>query len=240
MTADSPWSTISFILTLLVLAGFLLGEKNFLFRFVTYSLVGLTSGIALMVVIFQVLIPRLLWPLTSGDGAQAGLVFIPLILSLLLFAKLSQRAGRLGNFSMALMTGVGAAVLIGGALTGTIFPQIKAVLAGFAPARTVANGLPVQANLPDAFFILFGTIASLAYFQFSGRRASKPVGQTNGQTDEKPAARLTIVEILAWFGKLFIAVALGALFAGVFLAALSALVERLGFLWNALVSLKIQ
>lgn len=181
-----------------------------------------------MIVIFQVLIPRLVWPLNTGGGTENGYIFVPLVLSLLLFAKLSRRAGRLGNISMALMTGVGAAVLIGGALTGTIFPQIKAVLSNFAPARTVANGLPAQANLLDAFFILFGTVASLAYFQFGGRRRS-----------DQPAERSPAVRFLAWFGKVFIAVALGALFAGVFISALTALVERLGFLWKIILTLQL-
>ncbi|MHC1783008.1 MAG: hypothetical protein AB9891_09685 [Anaerolineaceae bacterium] len=226
--AGSSWNMISFILTLLVLAGFVLGEKNFLFRLVTYSLVGLTSGLVLMIVIFQVLIPRMVWPLNSGNSTEAGLIIVPIILSLLLFTKLSQRAGRLGNVSMALMTGVGAAVLIGGALAGTIFPQIKAVLANFDPVRNVSNGLPVQANLLDAIFILFGTIASLAYFHFGGRRKQ-----------DQPAERTPLVKFLAWFGKIFIAVALGALFAGVFIAALTALVERLGFLWSVLRSLQL-
>jgi hypothetical protein len=226
--AGSSWSTISFILTLLVLIGFVLGEKNFLFRLATYSLVGLTSGLVLMIVIFQVLIPRLVWPLNSSNNAEASLIIVPLILSLLLFTKLSQRAGRLGNISMALMTGVGAAVLIGGALTGTIFPQIKAVLANFNPLRTVSNGLPVQANLLDAIFILFGTIASLAYFQFGGRREQ-----------DQPVERTPLVKFLAWFGKIFIAVALGALFAGVLIAALTALVERLGFLWSVIRSFQL-
>ncbi len=228
MNAASSWNTISFILTLLVLVGFLLGEKHFLFRVVAYSLVGLTSGLVLMIVIFQVLVPRLVWPLNTGGGTENGFIFVPLVLSLLLFAKLSRRAGRLGNISMALMTGVGAAVLIGGALTGTIFPQIKAVLSNFAPARTVANGLPAQVNLLDAVFILFGTIASLAYFQFGGRRRS-----------DQPAERSPVVRFLAWFGKIFIAMALGALFAGVFISALSALVERLGFLWKTILTMQL-
>lgn len=225
--AASPWNTISFILSVLVLVGFILGEKHFLFRVATYSLVGLTSGLVVMIVVFQVLIPRLIWPLNTGGGMDSGLVFVQLVLSLLLFAKLSRRAGRLGNISMALMTGVGAAVLIGGALTGTIFPQIKAVLANFAPVRSVSNGLPAQANLLDAVFILFGTVASLAYFQFGGRRRA-----------DQPAGRTPVVRFLAWFGKIFIAVALGALFAGVFISALTALVERLGFIWYMILSLQ--
>lgn len=226
--AGSSWTMISFLLTLLVLVGFFLGEKNFIFRFMTYSLVGLTSAIVLMIVVFQVIIPRLVWPLNSGNTLEAGLIIIPIILSLLLFTKLSQRIGRLGNFSMALMTGVGAAVLIGGALSGTIFPQIKSILDHFSTTTSPTTGLPIQVDLLDAIFILFGTIASLAYFQFGGR--PRP---------EEPAKRSPAVEFLAWFGKIFIAVALGALFAGVFLAALTALLERLGLLWNVLRSLQI-
>jgi hypothetical protein len=228
ITADPSWTYLAFFLTLLVIIGFLFGEKNFLFRLATYTLVGLTSGIAVIIVIFQVLIPRLLWPVTSGTGPDAGFILIPIILSLLLFAKLSHRMNRLGNLSTALLVGVGGAVLIGGALTGTIFPQLRAVMANFSPARAATAGISFQMSLLDGVFMLFGTISSLAFFHFGARSRSN-----------RPVTRPVPVEILAWFGKIFIAIALGALFAGVFIAALSSLVERLGFLWNVIRSLQL-
>jgi hypothetical protein len=69
--------------------------------------------------------------------------------------------------------------------------------------------------------ILIGTLTTLIYFQFGavksrGRSASRP-------------------EWLEWVGlvgQVFIAITFGALFAGVFSASLTALIERLYFLVN--------
>jgi hypothetical protein len=42
------------------------------------------------------------------------------------------------------------------------------------------------------------------------------------------------VNILARIGQIFIAITLGALLAGIFIAALSALIERLGSIWTTI------
>ena len=44
--------------------------------------------------------------------------------------------------------------------------------------------------------------------------------------------RNRILEIIAWVGRLFIAITLGVLFAGVYTAALTAMIERLGSIIN--------
>ncbi|HWQ83483.1 MAG TPA: hypothetical protein VN363_02890, partial [Anaerolineales bacterium] len=50
------------------------------------------------------------------------------------------------------------------------------------------------------------------------------------KSDDQAPPRGAALEVTAWIGQAFIAVAFGAIFAGVFLAALSALVGRLGFI----------
>jgi hypothetical protein len=67
--------------------------------------------------------------------------------------------------------------------------------------------------------ILGGVIASLVYFHFGARA-----------TAEGAVRRFQAIEILAVIGSVFVAIALGVLFAGVYSAALTALVERLHFL----------
>ena len=74
----------------------------------------------------QVLYPRLVVPLFEGNLGDRLLAFIPLVLGLLLLFKLSPRTAHLGNPSMAFLVGVGAAVAIGGAVMGTLFPQTRA------------------------------------------------------------------------------------------------------------------
>ena len=69
--------------------------------------------------------------------------------------------------------------------------------------------------------MLGGTALTLIYFQFSARRA--PDGSVK---------RNVILEVLAWGGRIFIAITFGVLFAGVYMAALTAMLERLSSMVN--------
>jgi hypothetical protein len=201
---------IALVLTLFVFS-YLLGD-NFLFRIATYIFVGTSAGYVASVVVFQVIIPDLVNPLISGN-AQSGsfyLLFIPLILGVLLLMKISPRLSNLGRLPMAYLAGTGAAIAIGGAVTGTIFPQINASLSPFALRSMTAGGLLTGT------IVLVGTVGTLIYFHFSAR-----------QKEDGSAQRNRIIEFLALLGRIFIAITFGMLFAGVYSAALSALIERL-------------
>jgi len=63
----------------------------------------------------------------------------------------------------------------------------------------------------------------LIYFHFGTQ-------DVPGRTDK----RLPIIENISQIGKVFLSITFGALYAGVFLTALAALVERLSFLWEFL------
>jgi len=69
--------------------------------------------------------------------------------------------------------------------------------------------------------MLAGTVLTLIYFQFSAKR-----------TADGSIKRNVILEVLAWGGRIFIAVTLGVLFAGVYMAALTAMLERLSSMVN--------
>lgn len=206
------WVVISFLLTLLVFS-YLLGDNPF-FRFVSALFIGLTAGYFAVVIIYQVLLARLALPLMQGSR----LTLVPLLLSGLMLMKLSPRLSRFGNPSMALLVGVGAAVAVGGAVLGTLFGQVKGTLAFFDLAATQPASSRMLVNIEGIFF-LFGTLATLFYFHFSARKVKGK--------DPKPH---WAIRTLAFIGKLFIAVTLGAVFAGVLTAAITALVERADFL----------
>lgn len=196
-------AVLSFLLTVAVLS--YLWQDNFFFRLAIHLFVGVAAGYAGAVAINNVIYPRLVYPLFSGNLLDfLVLALPPLVLGLLLFAKLSSRLAWLGNPTMAFLVGVGAATAIGGAILGTLFPQVRAATNVFSL---------------DGGILLAGTLLTLIYFQFSVR--SQP---------DQPARRNPIVEALGWGGQLFIAVTFGVIFAGVYAAALTALVERLTFL----------
>ncbi len=202
------------VLTLLVIVGYFLGENNVLFRLATYIFVGVAAGFVFIMVFYQVIVPRLIRPLTSGSFEQIVLTILPLVLSVLLVFKAFPNLSRLGNLSMAYLVGAGAAVAIGGAVLGTLITQARASINLFD--MSTGGGI---ARLLDGVFILVGTLSTLLYFSFSARAR-------RGAPPQQPVA----VRAAGSLGQVFIAITLGSLFAGVFTAALTALIERLDFL----------
>jgi len=74
-------------------------------------------------------------------------------------------------------------------------------------------------GLVNGLLVLVGVVTSLAYFHFSGRSRTDGSGRRPG-----------LVEFMAGIGSVFLAITLGVLFAGVYSAALTALIERLHFM----------
>lgn len=211
LTVDLIWMLVSFILTLMVFS-YLFGD-NSLFRFVSALFIGATTGYFFVILVFQVVLPRLVAPILNGSV----ITLIPLLLSGLLLLKLSPRLAKFGNISMAYLVGTGAAVAIGGAVLGTLFGQIKGTLTAFDILQHSTGTSPVFLILEGAF-MLVGTIATLVYFNFGAKN-----------TPQKGSKRGWITSIFAWIGQFFIAITLGAVFAGVLTTAITALVERSDF-----------
>jgi len=209
ISTDLITGILGFVFTLLVLS--YLVEDNPLFRVAVHIFVGLSAGYVAVGVWQQVIISKLLVPMLMGDWLQRAFLLIPLLMSILLLGKMSPRYQAFGRPVVAFLVGAGAAVAIGGALLGTLLPQIQASIALFDFSAT--NARPLTETLTEAILILLGTVSTLAYFQFTVRGKS---GKRN--------ALLTIV------GQVFIAITFGVLFAGALTAALTALIDRVAFL----------
>jgi hypothetical protein len=114
---------------------------------------------------------------------------------------------------------VSAAAAIGGAVTGTIIPQVIASINLLDlppnPVFDAALGL----RLLNGTIILVGTIATLAYFHFGFPSKSTEKSQIQNW-----------IEGLGQIGQVFIAITFGFLFAGILSAALTALIGRVVFL----------
>jgi hypothetical protein len=210
MSIELISALLGFLLTLMVFS-YLIGD-NPLFRVAIYLFIGVSSGYAATVIVNYVLIPRL-GSLQGNDINQLMLVAIPLLFGVTLFAKLFPRFSWIGNFAMAVLVGVGAAVAIGGALLGTLMPQLGSAISMFD--LRAAGGV---ARLLQGVVMLGGTVFTLASFHFSAGRAA------DGTPKRNP-----IIEGIAWVGRLFVAITLGVLFAGVYMSALTAMIERLSF-----------
>lgn len=218
------WTAVGFVMTLLVLS-YLLGD-NPAFRIAGSLLIGVAAGYVAVVVIYQVVWPKLLLPVISGSMEQKLLALAPLLLGALLIFKVSGTLGRIGNISMAYLVGAGAAVAVTGAVMGTLFPQVNASIAAFGANAPGYETTDPVLQILEAGVILIGTISTLVYFVFGGK-----------SKEGAPTTRPVWVEAIANIGGVFIAITFGALFAGVLLASLSALVERVSFIWTFIFSL---
>jgi len=140
------------------------------------------------------------WPATSNSSNG------PLLL------KVFPRLSVLGQLPMAYLVGVGAAVAVGGTITGTLLPQIEATIEMF-DLRNARYGWFYA--LFSGVLIIIGVLGTLAYFHFSARKK-----------DDGSIQRNALIVALTWIGRFYIAISLGVLFAGVYLTALTAFISR--------------
>jgi len=204
-----------FLFTLMVLS-YLVGD-NPLFRFAMHVFVGVSAGYIVIVTISNVILPQMVYPLIEGKFSVltammwAGAFF--------LMFKAVPKVSRFGNGVMAYLVGVGVAVAIGGAVLGTIFPQSLGTI------RLFDQGLDGNVyalrweQILNGMLILIGTLSTLVYFRFHLRE--------HGRTVTKGLMSLRFVNTI---GQFFIAVTFGVLFVGVYIASVSALIERFVFI----------
>ncbi|HDD55876.1 MAG TPA: hypothetical protein ENG59_06510 [Chloroflexi bacterium] len=208
---------LGFLLTILVFS-YLLGDNPF-FRLAVHIFIGVSAAYVALVTINNVLIPRLIVPLINGSRGETLLSILLFIPSLFLFFKVTPLR-KLGNWSVAILVGIGAAAAIGGAITGTLFPQILGSINSVDPSTYTVSGNKWFQTI-NGIIVVVGTLTTLIYFHFGTQ-------DVPGRTDK----RLPIIENISQIGKVFLSITFGALYAGVFLTALAALVERLSFLWE--------
>jgi len=192
---------IGFILTLFVYS-YLIGD-NPLYRVAVHILVGVSATYAAIVVLQQVMAPIYEQIRQNPSNPDTLGWFVPVFFALLLLLKRLRFVGWLGNSSMALLIGIGAAVALTGAVTGTLWPQITAVY-----TQTPVRGL----------FVAIFTVCTLLTFQFTGRVNNsgewvQPVWQHG----------------LATIGRAVLMITFGSLFASVLSTSLILLIDRLDY-----------
>ncbi len=201
---------IAALLTIIVYS-YLLGD-NPLYRLAEHLFVGSAAGYAVVVVYRHVLHPKLFAHLVGEKSDPV--YFLPLLLGLLLLTKGRVSLAWLGNIPMAFIFGVGAALIVSGALVGTLWPQIEHTMLSLNPAAYPEHGWE---RVVDGLIIVIGTVGALLYFQFSAREGCMKVAP---------------VRFLAGIGRWVIMIAFGAIFAHVVMARVSLLIGRVQFLFG--------
>jgi len=219
-TGDAIGTFVAVVLTVMVLS--YIGGDNVLFRLAQHILIGCVAAYAVVVAVHSVLLGRLLLPLAENP-AGAWPLLVPLALGLLLLLRGEPNLAWLGNYPLAFLVGVGAALALGGAIFGTLLPQLQAtaislldqVQADMSPGEQLAQ---IASNL----IIVFGTLGALLSFHFV-RDEKSAIGRAGGAL------------LSAWggIGRIFIWVAFGALFAGLIVSRITLLVARVQFLLDA-------
>lgn len=217
---DMIGTAVAVILTLFVFS-YLLGD-NLLYRLAEHLFVGVVVGYGAVVAFHSVLITRLLDPLfqavSEGNGGQALLKLLSLVLGLLLLFKPARRLSGLGNLSVAVLIGVGAALAIGGAVLGTLVPQVDAT----ADLTRYVNRYGPGLGLFSGFVVLAGTTGALLHFYFS-----------RGGEGRLAGLRQRLVVSWGGLGRWFILISFGAILAVTFLSRLSLLVGRIEFVLDS-------
>lgn len=227
-SADLLGAFIGFVLTLSVFS-YLLGD-NVLFRLVIHVFIGVAAAYVTVMAWYNVIKPQLVAPLLSGN--LDWLILVVFLLSILLLTKTVPKFSIIGGPVMAYLVGVGAAAAIGGAIIGTLFPQVGGTVNSFDLGVSAQSGggvLDMFGQMINGGIILVGALSTLIYFHFGVRLNS-------GLVEKRPAW----MEVISWVGQGFIAIAFGALFAGVYSAALTAMIERLSFLVDFIFSFIFQ
>ena len=196
---------IATVLTLCVFS-YLLGIRA-LYRLALHILIGASVAYALVVALSTLYVRAWMpWTVALAKNDLFMMLYLGFgaLLGVLLWFKLSPRTSGLGNISTAYLVGVGLGVAAGGALTGTLVAQSMA-------AATITGTQSLA-----AFVIgLIGTLTVLISFTFTATWRRGPL---------KTVAQL--VQVLSAFGRFFLYVALGATFAGVYVASVSVLIGQ--------------
>ena len=155
------------------------------------------------------------------DLNRTVFAIISFLLAMTLVLKMFASTTRPASCVTALLVGVGVAVAIGGAVVGTLLPQVNAAAVPLLPSA--AKMSEMQAAAPQAsriqlifeygvegLFMLVGTIATLWFFYYGGR--ARP-----GQPAERPAW----IKALSPIGEVFLGTTFGVMYAGAIVAGLA-------------------
>ena len=200
-----------FVFTLMIFS-YLLGDFilfRVAYRLAIYVFVGLSAGFVTLTTVESVLLPWVRGTITApgADVVSLAVGLVPFLLGLLLLLKASPRIGRLGNLAIAFIIGVGTAVALVGAISGTLIPLAN------------ATGSRVALDPLNGFLIFIGVASTLAYFQYLARR--RPDGRVT---------RGLLGSVLNATGRVFIIITLGALYSGAILSSLTIFSERVAFI----------
>ncbi|NOZ86237.1 MAG: hypothetical protein GXP49_08210 [Deltaproteobacteria bacterium] len=200
--ADVIWTWIAALLTLCVFS--FMYKDNPLYKFAEHLMVGVTGGYLICLAWFEVIRPQVVNPIMKDPAAWfAGLQFIPVIMMLLMLARLGEKTAWLARFPLAFIVGFSAGVQIPQVIDAEVLKQVQStVQVGFD------GGI---AQVAGDLLLVVGTICALMYFFFS-------------------MPRKRVLKWTSQFGVLVLMAGFGASFGYTVMARISLLIGRVLFL----------
>ncbi len=197
---------VAAIVTIVVLAS-LLGERR-AFAWSQHLLAGLATGLLALLAVREVILPRLVEPLAADPGARPELWGGVALVAVTAAAPWLPR--RVSAVPVSIAIGTLAAFALGGAVIGTLLPQLNAAIA--RPEPTLVG---------TAIGVLGGVVSGLVLLGFVH-------GVQRGR----------LIGALAGAGRWFLLLGIGGWLGYLVLSRLILLVDRIGFLlgdWLGLV-----
>jgi hypothetical protein len=191
----ATWSAA--LITIAVWA-YLVGERR-LYRLAQHLLAGLATGYLVLLAVREVLLPRLVDPITGGSTNPLLWVAV-LPVALMIAAPWLPR--RIAAIPVAVLVAATAAFALGGAVAGTLMPQLGATL--------IAPGLNPGQLLSAVIGLLITVLVLLGFLHGAPRTRLVAAGAGLGRW-------LLIGGIGGWMGFLLV-------------SRLALLVDRVGFL----------
>jgi hypothetical protein len=198
-------ATLAGILTLAIFS--FLYKDNAFYKFAEHLFVGVAAGYYVSIQFRNVFVPNLWDPLIAGDLWS----FVPLILGLLLFARLVPKASWLSRWPMGAMIGAYAGLSLIGFLQGDLIEQVRANLVSLKVTYPETGELNAFASFNN-FLLIVGVLTTLVYFFFSLEHKG-PVG------------------VISKIGIYFLMISFGASYGFTVMARISLLIGRLEFLF---------
>lgn len=213
--ADLIGLWVAAVLTLIVYS-YLFADTP-LFRLAQSIFVGVAAGYVVVVAWHGVLVPR--FTLFRQAPLENLGFFLWLILGILLLIRKAPAAiGWLPKVPVAYLVGVGGALALGGALAGTVVPQVSGMLVSLDPRAWGGGSAGWEIALYQGV-LLAGTLGTLLYFYFTTEEGSP-----------MPGVWVRIARLWGGFGKWIIMIMFGAIFASMVMSRVSLLLGRLQFL----------
>ena len=164
---DVVLAALGAVLTLFIFSYLL--DDNPLFRLALHILVGVSVAYGCLVALHSVILPIITPPETTDSSVRLLwlISLVGVVLGALLFTKGIRGLSWLGDISIAVLLGVGVGVALGGAILGTLLPQIGAAA---DPAIAEPQVLPEILKPVGQAVAIIGTITGLLVFGFISRR----------------------------------------------------------------------